>query len=247
MRKFLVCLAVSGLVSNVLLAGAASAHAIWFAERSKRLAMIYGMGADDLDMSQRQAMVQSVKGYDADWKPVAAQLQPEGPLMVVHSETPPAAVTAVFWNGIWSKPPGDADWEKKTRLEMPNAVVSENNFKYAVYLKGAPTSPVPLFPDQVLQIVPQSPVPQVKGAPLKLRVFYRGKPMAGVTVITDFVNDIDAKPAKTGPDGRVTIRVRNQGLNVVNAVYDGPSDDPQKYDHIEYESTLTFVLPHKPE
>jgi nickel transport protein len=247
MQKLLACLAVFSFVANALTAGAASAHAIWFAERSKRLAMIYGMGADDLDMSQRQSMVQSVHGYDADWKPVATQLQQEGPLMVVHSETAPAAVTAVFWNGIWSKPPGDGDWEKKSRLEMPNAIVSENNFKYAVYLKGASRAPVPLFPDQVLQIVPQSPVPLVKGAPLKLRVLFRGKPMANVKVITDFVNDIDAKPAKTGPDGRVTIRVRNQGLNVVNAVYDGPSDEPQKYDQVEYEATLTFVLPHMPE
>jgi hypothetical protein len=66
-------------------------------------------------------------------------------------------------------------------------------------------------------------------------------------VLTDMVNDPDAKPLKTGPDGTVVINVRNQGLNVVNAVYDGPTDDPVKATKIEHEATLSFVLQHAPE
>ena len=50
-----------------------------------------------------------------------------------------------------------------------------------------------------------------------------------------------------GPDGTVVINVRNQGLNVVNAVYDGPTDDPAKATKIEHEATLSFVLQHAPE
>jgi hypothetical protein len=41
--------------------------------------------------------------------------------------------------------------------------------------------------------------------------------------------------------------VRNQGLNVISATYDGPPEDPKKEDKVEYEATLSFVLPHKPE
>jgi hypothetical protein len=41
--------------------------------------------------------------------------------------------------------------------------------------------------------------------------------------------------------------VRNQGLNVIQAVYNGPTDDAKKYDHIESTATLSFTLAHEPE
>lgn len=45
----------------------------------------------------------------------------------------------------------------------------------------------------------------------------------------------------------VVMPVRNQGLNVVCAVYEGPSDNPVKYRMAEHTATLSFILPHKPE
>jgi len=248
MRRVYQSLMAVGVVTGIAASSPVSAHAIWFAERSSRLALIYGMGTDDLDTTIRKPLIKAVDGYDADWKRVSTELQQEGPLMVVHSAAQATVITGVFDNGTWSKPPGDGEWEKKDRLQMPNAVVSEKNFKYAVYINASLHSQVPEFPDQILQIVPlTASMPLKMGAPLKVRVVYRGKPTAGVRVIPDFVNDIDGESLKTGPDGTVTIHVRNEGLNVVNATYDGPSDDPKKVDRIEYEATLSFVLPHKPE
>jgi len=45
----------------------------------------------------------------------------------------------------------------------------------------------------------------------------------------------------------VTVNIRNQGPNVLAAIYVGPTDDKAKYDKIEYRATLSFALPHKPE
>jgi nickel transport protein len=45
----------------------------------------------------------------------------------------------------------------------------------------------------------------------------------------------------------VTIHIRNQGLNVVAAIIDGPSDEPARADKMEHLATLSFVLPHAPE
>jgi hypothetical protein len=45
----------------------------------------------------------------------------------------------------------------------------------------------------------------------------------------------------------VTIKVRNQGLNVIVAVFESPSDQPGKYNRIEHLASLSFVLPHAPE
>jgi uncharacterized GH25 family protein len=229
-----------------LAASAANAHAIWFAQRSKQLAFIYGVGADDLDSVKRLPLVQRVEGYDAQFKPVPTRLRVAGPMVMVDSDRPAAVVTAVMFNGIWSKMP-DGEWVKKGKDEAPNALISEKNFKYAVYLNGPLSGALPTFPDQVVQIVPAGPIPKMMGEPLKVKVLFQGKPVAGARVIADLVNDPDAKRVITGADGTATIKVRNQGLNVVNAVYDGPSDEPAKASKMEHEATLAFVLEHAPE
>jgi hypothetical protein len=229
-----------------LAAPTADAHAIWFAQRSKQLAFIYGVGADDLDSVKRLPLVQKVAGYDAQYKPVPTALRAAGPMVMVDSDSPATVVTAVMFNGIWSKMP-DGEWVKKGKDEVPNAVISEKNFKYAIYLNGPLSAPLPAFPDQIVQIVPAEKIPEKMGEPLKVRVLYKGKPVAGARVIADLVNDPDAEKIITGADGIATIKVRNQGLNVVNAVYDGPSDEPAKASKMEHEATLSFVLQHAPE
>lgn len=235
------------ITASLAAATAAQAHAIWFAERATQLALIYGVGADDLDIVKRLPLVQGVAGYDADGQPVTASVRAAGPIAVVDADAPIAAVTAWMDYGVWSKTP-DGTWHKKGRDEVPDAVVSERTMKYAVHLKGVPTKPVPLFPGQALQIVPaDATFPQKSGEPIKLRVLYQGKPAAGVLVLHDYVNDPDHPPVKTAADGTVTINVRNQGLNVIAAIHLVPSDQPAKYDKVEHRATLSFVLPHAPE
>lgn len=229
-----------------LAAPVADAHAIWFAQRSKQLAFIYGVGADDLDSVKRLPLVEKIAGYDGQYKAVPTKLRVAGPMVMVDSDSPATVVTGVMNNGIWAKMP-DGEWVKKTKAEAPEATITTNNYKYAVYLNGPLSGPLPSFPDQVIQIVPVDAIPERMGEPLKVRVLYKGKPIAGARVIADLVNDPDAEKIVTGADGVATIRVRNQGLNVVNAIYDGPSDDPAKAAKMEHEATLTFVLQHAPE
>lgn len=238
--------AAAGLTAGVAVS-AAQAHAIWFAPRATKTALIYGIGADDLDMVKRLGLVMRVDGYDAKLKPVPTELRADGPLAMVQSQADPAVLTAVMYNKTWSKPADGGEWIEGGRDIVPNAIVSEKNYKYTVFIRAPLAAPLPVFPDQVLQIMPVGKVPQKMGAPLRLKVLFHGKPAAGVKVLTDFINDPDAKPLKTGPDGTVTVKVRNQGLNVINAVTTGPSDQPKTIDHIEYEATLSFALAHRPE
>ncbi|WP_174978082.1 hypothetical protein [Pandoraea eparura] len=63
----------------------------------------------------------------------------------------------------------------------------------------------------------------------------------------DYVTDPDSQPVKTGADGTTTIKVRNQGLNVVTATLDTPPSIPAQTNRDEYLAMLSFVLPHLPE
>ena len=62
-------------------------------------------------------------------------------------------------------------------------------------------------------------IPLEIGKPFSVKVLFEGKPLAGANIVTDFVNDPDMPPLKTGADGVATFRMRNQGLNVIAATY----------------------------
>ncbi len=238
------------IVAAALAAGVADsvqAHGIWFAQRATQLAFLYGVGADDLDSLKRLSQVTSIDGYDADGKSVATKLEPDGRLVLVNLESQPAVLAAVLDNGIWSKTP-DGKWHKKGKDEVPTAIVAERTIKYAVHLRTAVNAPIGPLPHQTLEIVPvDAKLPALLGQPIKLRVLYQGKPVAGAKVLHDWLNDPDGAPVLSGADGTVTLNVRNQGLNVIVAIFESPSDQPAKYNRIEHLASLSFVLPHAPE
>jgi hypothetical protein len=240
-------IAVAAVAAGIAAASAAQAHGIWFAQRATQLALLYGVGADDLDVVKRFPMVTSITGYDADGKPVPTSLQVDGRLLLVDVQNQPALVAAVLDNGVWSRTP-DGKWHKQGRDEQPTATLSEKNVKYAVHIRGPLTKQIGPLPGQTLQIVPVGDrLPDLLGQPIKLKVLFQGKPVAGAKVLHDWVNDPDGKPVLTGADGTVTIPVRNQGLNVIVAIFNAPSDQPAKYEHFEHLASLSFVLPHAPE
>ncbi len=247
--KKLIAAAALGLTvgAGLLASTVAQAHGIWFAQRATQLGLLYGIGADDLDIVKRLPSVTSTAAYGPDGKAVATGLQVDGRLVLVNTENQPSVVTAVMDNGMWSKT-ADGKWHKKGKDEVPGAIVSERTFKYAVHIRGPLTSPLGPLAGQTLQLVPvAAALPALLGQPITVRVLYQGKPVAGAKVLQDFINDPDATPLVSGADGTVTLKVRNQGLNVIAAIYEGATDQPAKYNRVEHLATLSFVLPHAPE
>ena len=237
---------VAAALIAAMVAPPVAAHGIWFAQRAKQVALIYGIGADDLDTVKRMPLVESIGAFDASYQPVAAKLRIAGPVVLVDADEQPTLIAAVLQNGTWSRI-NEGEFEKKGRDEMPAATLSEKTVKYAVTIQGPLDKPIPALPTQILQIVPVGAIPAKLGTPLTYRVLYKGKPIAGARMINDMINDPDAAEIKTGADGTATMAVRNQGLNVIRAVYDGPTDNPVKYDRIEHTATLSFTLAHAPE
>jgi uncharacterized GH25 family protein len=249
-------IAVTAAISALAVASTAQAHAVWFAERAvgtnqtggthTGLAVIFGDGSEESDPLKRQKLITGVAGYDGDYRPVLAELHAAGPLLLFESAKPTTVETLAVDYGVWSKTPG-GEWVNAGKDKVTNAQASEHNFKYAVHLSAPLSKRLPVFPDQVIQIVPLGPIPQQMGKPLRVRVYFKGKPLAGAIVTPDEPTDPDDVGQKTARDGTTTIHVRNQGLNVVVATFDAPSDDPKRYNQMEYKATLSFVLPHAPE
>lgn len=225
----------------------ASAHSIWFAQRAGDLALVYGHGAEDLSVIKRLDKITAVGGFDAVGRPVAVGWRQTDHLAFVNIENAPVIVTATMDNGLWTQGP-DGQWHSKGKDEVPGAKQSGRYFKYATHLRTLPKGEVKPLAGMAFQIVPVgSAFPQHMGDTLKVRVLIDGKPAAGAKVWADGVNDPDAKPMTTGKDGGLSLKVRNQGLNVIRAELDTPPADAAKADKTEHSATLSFVLAHVPE
>ncbi|KLN57407.1 DUF4198 domain-containing protein [Variovorax paradoxus] len=245
--KFSKLVAAAAIAAGTFAVSSAQAHAIWFAQRATQLSLIYGVGADDLDMLKRVPLLNNYAAYDAGYKPVPVKLRPAGPLVLVDVDGPSTVLTADMDYGYWSKT-ADGQWHKKGRDEVPAAVVSEHTRKYTVAIRGPLTAPIPVLPNQVLQIVPVgTALPDLLDKPMTVRVLYEGKPVAGAIVQNDYINDPDNPGMRTAADGTATIKVRNQGFNVLAATYNGPTDNAAKTDRVVHLATLSFTLPHAPE
>ena len=141
----------------------------------------------------------------------------------------------------------EGEWFAKGRDEIPNALLSEHTKKYAVHLRG-PLAQVPALKNQQLQILPVgNEFSDQKGAIVSYRITFNSKAVQGAKVINDLVNDPDQEPIVSNDDGLVTLPLRNQGLNVVAAIYDEKSTNLNVFDKTEHLATLSFVLPHAAE
>lgn len=232
------------LAAALVASTAASAHSIWFAQRAGDLALVYGHGAEDLSVIKRFDKLTAVGGADAAGRPVAVSWRWTDHLAFVNLENAPTVVATTMDNGLWTQGP-DGQWHNQGKDEVPGARQSGRYLKYATHLRVLPKAEVKPFAGLAFQIVPVgSAFPQRMGEPLKVRVLMDGKPAAGAKVWADGVNDPDAKPMRTGKDGTLSLKVRNQGLNVIRAEFDAPPPDVAKADKTEHSATLSFVLAH---
>jgi nickel transport protein len=140
------CLISFAFLACISIASVSYAHGIWFAPRVSQLALVYGVGSQDLEIAKRLPQVTSINAYDDAWRPVKTGLLPAGPLLLVDMENQPSAVSAVLDNGYYVKLTEDGEWLKKGRDEEPDAVSAEKTMKFAVHISKPLTSSIPLMP-----------------------------------------------------------------------------------------------------
>ena len=233
---------ITATIALLLCAVPALGHEIWFAQRSAKLALIYGTGAQDLDSVRRLPMYNSVVGFDADGKPVPVSLKATDSLVLLDTAGDPAVVAAQMDNGIWTKPPGEnAEFVARTKDQVPGAVASGHYYKYTTYLRKLPAGPVTPVPGMKLQLVPVGKTfPTKMGQKLTVQVLYEGKPLSGARVFQDMVTNPNAKPVITDEQGRATLTVRNDGLNVLMAQHMAAPENPVTTFMTEHVATLSF-------
>lgn len=217
---------------------AAFAHGAWVAERWGDLGVVYGHGAGDDPYDP--AKITRVVAVDEKGVEVAVEIDRRARHAVLAPASEPAAIALEFDNGYWAEG-ADGKWVNKPKDAVPGARSAGHYVKNSLALVHA-HGDLPAFPKQDLQIVPlANPIGLKAGDSLKLRVLFKGEPLAGIKVTLDYVNAAGLASAPTDTAGEVEVAIRNDGLNVLAVSHTVPLENDPKADEIGYTATLSFV------
>lgn len=215
---------------------AVSAHDLWVAPEAGGYRVLYGHhpqvsheGARELPYAADA--VKSVICLDAAGARRPATVGSSSPVRI---EGDCAVLYVLTSSGYWTKTTAGTRNVRKTEAASPLAAwQSFEGVKHLDAWGPAAAGPV----GAPLEIVPeQDPLGLRDGDKLGVRVLADGKPVAGAVVSYD-----GKTRGETGPDGRVNVRVRHGGLQLIQAAVRTPHPGPEA-DEVVHTTALTFAL-----
>ena len=145
-----------------------------------------------------------------------------------------AALIVAVSTGFWTKTPYGTKNVPRTGVQRP--VRSWQSLESVKRIDGwVPALALPI--SSGLELMPQSnPLVLAEGEKLRLLVTFDGKPAAGAVV------SCDGRPrGTTGDDGRINIRIRRPGLQMIRADLTLPFPGPEA-DETVHTATLNFEV-----
>jgi uncharacterized GH25 family protein len=235
LRRISLALAAAGALTNT-----AHAHGIWTAQRHGDLAIVYGHGAGD--DAYKPEKVKSAVSHLASGEKRDSKVLHQAKNALVEPAPDAVTLTITLDNGIWTKG-ADGKSVNKPKSQVTSAQSASHSIKINTTILKSGAAPKPT--GQGLEIVALvDPMTLKMGDDLPVQVFADGKPLAGVPLYVDYVNDGHAKSNKTDADGKVTLFIRNDGLNVIGVSYAKATPGNAEIDQVSYFATLSFTLPH---
>ena len=160
---------------------------------------------------------------------------------VIEAPKDAAVVAVMMDNGFWTKG-ADGKYVNAPKSTVPNPQASSRTIKLNTHVRAS-TGGALKPSGAALEITPLVDVHALKvGADIPVQVFFEGQPLTNVALFPDYVNDANARSVKTDAEGKATLFVRNNGLNVIGVAHNKPTPDSKDADRIGYFATLSFVI-----
>jgi len=148
----------------------------------------------------------------------------------------PSWILAEIDNGYWSKT--IYGWKHLPKRKASRVVEAIRSFYYSKALMAWNDALQNPISSAQLDIVPmKNPYELKAGASLPIKVFYQGKPIAGVEVEGQDHEVIST----TNKDGNASIRL-TRGQQLISASYKEPLKDDPDADYLSCTATLTFEV-----
>ena len=223
MKKAVGLALCAGLLAGAFGAADVSAHGVFVANSLDQRVLVLGEGPGNNVYDP--ACVQMVEGYDKNFQPTAVDVVRHGD-HISFANTENLGVTTTFFDYGYFTKTKDGKTVNAPFAEVPNAVKTTHAVKYNVNYWNPEVKPGYIYN------VPIQIVPSVN--PLTLR-----KPMADAPLIKDVINDL-TNESKTDANGRATVTVAANGLNVLGIEIAYPTDDPNT--QVKYFASLSFII-----
>ena len=220
-----------------LAASPALAHGVWLGVRCDADCLVLGDGPKD--NAYDPAMVTGAKAYTTDHKETEITVIPKNDHVEFKLDDSVAIVAVNFDYGYWSRN-AEGKFVNKPMTEVPGSDLGTHAVKFNVsYLK--PEAKPMLVEGLDMQFVPSvNPASLNMGDAFEVQLLHNGKPMANTPVIIDVINDLNGT-VLTDADGKATITVRNNALNVVGVEVAVPEQNNDKCTQTKYFASLSFT------
>lgn len=244
---------LAALAALALGSSPAFAHDVWLTLPSgamlRQVHIHYGH-TDDLQMPQSDKLVELRVNTTASDRVVATKLTPSKTAPVLETDpiggTDASLISARYDNGFWVKA-ADGEYRNTTRRFLPGATGAISSVKFAKLVTGA-GAPYATPLGHELELVPlDDPMAVRPGGKLRVRVLFRGQPIAGAEVARSDGETVVAETAlprfKADAQGVVTIPIEKAGGEVLSVTRRAtPSVTPDIADADTYSATLAFSL-----
>lgn len=248
MRRFLPALGFAAC----LLAGPARAHDLWITLSSgavvPQVHLHYGH-PDDLQAPQADKLVEMTVSDAKGTRAIEPKFLASAAAPILVSDPVPglagALVAARYDNGFWVKA-ADGSYRNTTRRLLPSATEAISSVKFAKFVSGD-GAPFARPLGHELELVPLDDPSKAKpGGTLRVRVLFRGAPVAGATVVRSDGEIVpqDKLPAfTTDASGTAVIPIEKAGgevLSVSRRIV--PSAVPAMADADLISATLAYAV-----
>ena len=238
MKKKILAAALGAAIGLSMMAASTDAHGVFFANRVDTKALVLGEGP--LDNAYDPACVQRIDAYDVNFQPTTVErVDGEKNITIVPGDD--LGVTATFFDyGYFAKTTDGKVIPTRDYSNIENLMSVTYAYKYNVHYWSDKVRPAGLY-NVPIQIVPMvNPLTLRRGDTLNLRIYKDGKPYANAPVIADVLGNLTAE-TQADADGFVSVRVANNGLNVIGVEVGFPTDNPNVT--MKIFSSLSFILP----
>ena len=236
-KKFLAAM-LGAAMGLGMYAAPADAHGVFFANRVDMKTLVLGEGP--LDNAYNPDCVQRIDAYDVNFQPTTVErVDGEKNVSIVPGDD--LGVTATFFDyGYFAKTTDGKVIPTRDFSGIENLKAVTYAYKYNVHYWNEAVKPAGIY-NVPIQIVPEvNPLTLRRGDTLRLRIYKDGAPYANAPVIADVLGDL-TNEMQADANGEISVRIANNGLNVIGVEVGFPTDNPIVTKKIF--SSLSFIIP----
>ena len=211
-----------------------SAHDFWIDQKGKEFLLIYGHGdqREEFDFSR----VKTVKSFGPGGGEIEVRREKKGKGLLLQPVEPPSWIFVEIDNGYWSKT--IYGWKNLPKRKASRVVEANRSFYYSRALitwNDVLQSPISFARLDIVLL--KNPFELKPGDSLPIKVFYSGKPIAGVEVEGRDHEVVST----TDKEGMARVRI-SKGQQLISVSHKEPITDDPDADYLSLTATLTFEV-----